>query len=185
MTNSGWMTATVGKTVGDGSRIVAVRLASSPLQRPVGVPGFIRPVPRTGLAYLFKNFALRDMAEFLEIYGFQCASRTMHRAPVTKDRDNILEALVNLGHEAVAALPQGNEIEVQEAASGGPEAFMSMVEWAERTTSKVILGSTLTSQADGKTSTNALGNVHNEVRHDILTADARQLSGMFSSLIQI
>ncbi|HGC2333119.1 TPA: DUF935 family protein, partial [Escherichia coli] len=102
-----------------------------------------------------------------------------------EDRDNILEALVNLGHEAVAALPQGNEIEFKEAASGGPEAFMSMVEWAERTTSKVILGSTLTSQADGKTSTNALGNVHNEVRHDILTADARQLSGMFSSLIQM
>ncbi|MCZ5321383.1 DUF935 family protein [Escherichia coli] len=48
-----------------------------------------------------------------------------------------------------------------------------------------MLGSTLTSQADGKTSTNALGNVHNEVRHDILTADARQLSGMFSSLIQM
>ena len=38
---------------------------------------------------------------------------------------------------------------------------MSMVEWQSPTTSKVILGSTLTSQADGKTSTNALGNVHN------------------------
>lgn len=50
---------------------------------------------------------------------------------------------------------------------------------------KSDLGSTLTSQADGKSSTNALGNVHNEVRHDILTADARQLSGMFSSLIQM
>lgn len=27
--------------------------------------------------------------------------------------------------------------------------------------------------------------MHNEVRHDILAADARQLSGMFSSLIQM
>ncbi|SLM64493.1 Mu-like prophage FluMu protein gp29 [Dickeya aquatica] len=50
---------------------------------------------------------------------------------------------------------------------------MSMIEWCERTP-KVILGGTLTSQADGKTSTNALGNVHNEVRHDILVADARR-----------
>ncbi|MGT7511394.1 phage portal protein family protein, partial [Escherichia coli] len=135
--------------------------------------------------YLFKNFALRDMAEFLEIYGLPARIAYYAQGTSDKDRDNILEALVNLGHEAVAALPQGNEIEFKEAASGGPEAFMSMVEWAERTTSKVILGSTLTSQADGKTSTNALGNVHNEVRHDILAADARQLSGMFSSLIQM
>ncbi len=135
--------------------------------------------------YLFKNFALRDMAEFLEIYGLPARIAYYAQGTSDKDRDNILEALVNLGHEAVAALPQGNEIEFKEAASGGPEAFMSMVEWAERTTSKVILGSTLTSQADGKTSTNALGTVHNEVRHDILAADARQLSGMFSSLIQM
>ena len=135
--------------------------------------------------YLFKNFALRDMAEFLEIYGLPARIAYYAQGTSDADRDNILEALVNLGHEAVAALPQGNEIEFKEAASGGPEAFMSMVEWAERTTSKVILGSTLTSQADGKSSTNALGNVHNEVRHDILTADARQLSGMFSSLIQM
>ncbi len=135
--------------------------------------------------YLFKNFALRDMAEFLEIYGLPARIAYYAQGTSDEDRDNILEALVNLGHEAVAALPQGNEIEFKEAASGGPEAFMSMVEWAERTTSKVILGSTLTSQADGKTSTNALGTVHNEVRHDILTADARQLSGMFSSLIQM
>ncbi|WP_123010006.1 phage portal protein family protein, partial [Escherichia coli] len=97
--------------------------------------------------YLFKNFALRDMAEFLEIYGLPARIAYYAQGTSDEDRDNILEALVNLGHEAVAALPQGNEIEFKEAASGGPEAFMSMVEWAERTTSKVILGSTLTSQA--------------------------------------
>ena len=51
-----------------------------------------------------------------------------------------------------------------------------MIEWCERTQSKAILGGTLTSQADGASSTNALGNVHNEVRHDLLEADARQLA---------
>ncbi|MCZ5325709.1 hypothetical protein O5699_25780 [Escherichia coli] len=45
----------------------------------------------------------------------------MHRAPVTKTGITFFEALVNLGHEAVAALPQGNEIEFKEAASDGPE----------------------------------------------------------------
>jgi phage gp29-like protein len=135
--------------------------------------------------YLFKNFALRDLAEFLEIYGLPARIAYYAQGTSDEDRDKILEALVHLGHEAVAAIPQGNEIKFEEAASGGADAFMAMIDWAERTTSKAILGSTLTSQADGKSSTNALGNVHNEVRHDLMTADARQIEGMFSSLIQM
>ncbi|EKN5996293.1 DUF935 domain-containing protein [Yersinia enterocolitica] len=135
--------------------------------------------------YLFKNFALRDLAEFLEIYGLPARIAYCAQGISDEDRDKILDALVNLGHEAVAAIPQGNEIKFEEAASGGADTFMTMIDWAERTISKAILGSTLTSQADGKTSTNALGNVHNEVRHDILAADARQLTGMFSSLIHM
>lgn len=42
--------------------------------------------------------------------------------------------------------------------------------------SKAILGVTLTSLADGKSSTNALGNVHNEVRQEVRDADLRQLA---------
>lgn len=37
-------------------------------------------------------------------------------------------------------------------------------------------GQTLTSGADGKSSTNALGNVHNEVRLDLLVSDAKQVA---------
>lgn len=135
--------------------------------------------------YLFRNFALRDLAEFLEIYGLPARIAYYAQGTSDEDRDKILQSLVMLGHEAVAALPVGNEIKFEEAASGGADAFMAMIDWAERTTSKAILGSTLTSQADGKSSTNALGTVHNEVRHDIMTADARQVEGMFSSLIQM
>jgi phage gp29-like protein len=49
-----------------------------------------------------------------------------------------------------------------------------MIDWCERNQSKVILGGTLTSGADGKASTNALGNVHNEVRKDLRDGDIRQ-----------
>lgn len=133
--------------------------------------------------YLFKNFALRDLAEFLEIYGLPARIAYYAQGTSDADRDALLQALVMLGHEAVAAIPMGNEIKFESAATGGSDPFMAMIDWAERTTSKAILGSTLTSQADGKSSTNALGNVHNEVRHDIMTADARQIEGMFSTLI--
>ncbi|MFV9492172.1 phage portal protein family protein [Pseudomonas aeruginosa] len=52
-----------------------------------------------------------------------------------------------------------------------------MIEWCERTQSKAILGGTLTSQADGKTSTNALGNVSaTRYRKDLRDADAKLLA---------
>jgi phage gp29-like protein len=51
-----------------------------------------------------------------------------------------------------------------------------MIEWCERTQSKVILGATLTSDT-GKSGGGsfALGKVHDSVRHDILGSDARQI----------
>lgn len=51
-----------------------------------------------------------------------------------------------------------------------------MMDWCERSMSKAILGGTLTSQADGKSSTNALGNVHNEVRLEVRDSDLKQLA---------
>jgi phage gp29-like protein len=133
--------------------------------------------------YLFKNYALRDWAEFLEIYGLPARIATYAAGTTDEERDRILAMLVRLGHEAVAVLPQGTDIKFENAASGGSDPFTQMIRWAELTESKVILGGTLTTQADGKTSTNALGNVHNEVRHDLMTADARQIEGAFRQLI--
>ncbi|HEQ1859982.1 TPA: DUF935 domain-containing protein [Providencia alcalifaciens] len=135
--------------------------------------------------YLFKNFSLRDFAEFLEIYGLPARIAKYPAGTSDEDKDKLLDALVNLGHDAVATVQQGTDINFESAAGGGSDPFMEMIAWAERTQSKVILGGTLTSQADGKSSTNALGNVHNEVRHDLKTADARQLEGMFRQLIQM
>lgn len=51
-----------------------------------------------------------------------------------------------------------------------------MVDWCEKSIARLILGQTLTSGADGKSSTNALGNVHNEVRRDLMISDAKQIT---------
>jgi phage gp29-like protein len=71
-------------------------------------------------------------------------------------------------------------IEFQKATDGDPDSFALMIDWCERSQSKAILGGTLTSQADGKTSTNALGEVHNEVRKDLRDADVRQIAATLS-----
>lgn len=135
--------------------------------------------------YLFKNYSVRDLAEFLEIYGLPPRIGTYAAGATEEEQDRLMQALVSIGHNASGIIPEGTSIEFKDAAEGQSGPFMAMIDWAERTASKVILGGTLTSQADGKTSTNALGNVHNEVRHDLLTADARQLEGFYRGVIRM
>ncbi len=126
--------------------------------------------------YLFKNYSVRDLAEFLEIYGLPLRLGKYQAGATNEEKATLLRAVSAIGHNAAGIIPDGMSIDFQSAADGASEPFSAMMDWCERTQSKVILGGTLTSQADGATSTNALGNVHNEVRHDLLAADAKQIA---------
>lgn len=130
--------------------------------------------------YLFKNYAIGDLAEFLEIYGIPMRVGKYPPGAGEKEKLTLLRALMQIGHNAAGIIPNGMVMEFPSIADGDPDAFMAMVDWCERSQSKAILGGTLTSQADGKTSTNALGNVHNEVRKELKDADAKQLASTLS-----
>lgn len=130
--------------------------------------------------FLFKNYAVRDLAEFLEIYGLPLRLGTYHGAASEGDRATLLRAVVNLGHDAAAIIPEGMKIDFKEAAKGNDVPFNAMIELMERSMSKAILGGTLTS-GEGQHGTQALGNVHNEVRHDLKKADARQVASTLTA----
>ncbi|KIO49607.1 DUF935 domain-containing protein [Nitrosospira sp. NpAV] len=127
--------------------------------------------------FLFKNYSVRDLAEFLEIYGLPMRLGTYPSGVSDDEKATLLRAVTQIGHDAAGIIPEGMMIDFKEAAKGSHDPFKAMMDWCERTQSKAILGGTLTSQADGKTSTNALGQVHNEVRHDLKVSDAIQLAG--------
>lgn len=141
-------------------------------------PGYLA---RAGLVrqlcwpYLFKTYAVGDLAEFLEIYGLPIRVGKYPPASTKDEKAALLQAVISIGHDAAGIVPDGMTLDFQEASDGKPDSFLGMNDLMERTESKVILGATLTSQADGKTSTNALGQVHNDVRLDILASDARQI----------
>ncbi len=130
--------------------------------------------------YLFKNYSVGDLAEFLEIYGIPVRIGKYPSGASEKEKMTLLRALVGIGHNAAGIIPSGMELDFKDAATGDPDAFGLMINWCERTQSKVILGGTLTSGADGKSSTNALGNVHNEVRKDLRDSDIRQVCSTLS-----
>ena len=139
-------------------------------------------LPRAGLhrvlawPFLFKNYSVRDLAEFLEIYGLPLRLGTYPQGATDDEKSTLLRAVTAIGHSAAGIIPEGMMIDFKEAAKGASDPYEYMVEWCERSQSKAILGGTLTSQADGASSTNALGNVHNEVRHDLRDADALLLA---------
>ena len=126
--------------------------------------------------YLFKNYSVGDLAEFLEIYGIPVRLGKYPPNASEREKSTLLRALVGIGHNAAGIIPEGMLIDFKDAATGDPKAFELMISWCERNQSKVILGGTLTSGADGASSTNALGNIHNEVRKDLRDGDIRQVS---------
>lgn len=126
--------------------------------------------------FLFKNYSVRDLAEFLEIYGLPIRLGRYPEGATQKEKMTLMRAVMSIGHNAGGIIPKGMDIDFQNAAEGQSGPFMAMIDWCERSQSKAILGGTLTSQADGKSSTNALGNVHNEVRTEIRDFDLIRLA---------
>ncbi len=137
---------------------------------------------RMGLArvlawpYLYKNFALRDLAEFLEIYGLPLRLGKYPSGASDDEKRKLLQAVSQIGHNAAGIVPSGMVIDFVEAAKGSEGPYDAMQNRMEDVQAKVILGQTLTSGA-GKNGTQALGKVHHQVKMDIRDSDASQLEG--------
>jgi phage gp29-like protein len=128
--------------------------------------------------FLYKSYAVGDFAEFLETFGLPLITGKYFAGATDDEKASLLRAVTALGHDARAIMPAEMELEIQAvAASGAGSPHLAMVDWAERSESKAILGQTMSAeaQATGIGSGNAA--LHGEVRHDILKADARQIEG--------
>lgn len=127
--------------------------------------------------FMYKHYAVVDFAEFLEIHGLPLRLGTFPASATNEEKAVLMRAVREIGHAAAGIIPDTMAIEFKETARvSGDNLWLAMIGWAERSISKAVLGGTLTSQADGKTSTNALGQVHDDVRRDLLESDARQIA---------
>jgi phage gp29-like protein len=144
-------------------------------------------IARTGLyrslawPYLFKNYSVRDLAEFLEIYGLPIRVGKYPATASDKEKKDLLRTVLSIGHNAAGIIPDSMQLELQSVlASGNADAFQAMIDWCEASQSKAILGGTLTSST-GANGNRSLGDVHNEVRLDIRDDDATQLDQTLSA----
>ena len=127
--------------------------------------------------YLFKNYSVRDLAEFLEIYGLPVRIGTYPTGASDKEKMALMRAVMSIGHNAAGVIPQGMLIDFKEAAKGSSDPYKLMMDWCEATVSKAVLGGTLTTTAEATGMGSNLGDVHNDVRHDLLISDVRQFAG--------
>jgi phage gp29-like protein len=128
-------------------------------------------------AHMCKSFTVTDWMAFAEVFGMPLRLGRYSQNATPEDVRILVSAVANLGTDAAAVIPDGMRIELLEAGkssgSGGQSLFQNLAEWLDRQVSKAVLGQTMTSD-DGSSQSQAT--VHNEVRKDILKADARQLA---------
>jgi phage gp29-like protein len=134
--------------------------------------------------YLYKNYSVRDLAEFLEIYGLPIRLGKYPSGAGDKEKAELMKALLSIGHHAAGIIPESMQVELATTTggAGGGNSFKVMIDWCEGAESKAILGGTLTSQT-GANGNRSLGDVHNEVRLDIRDDDATQLDQSIGTYI--
>lgn len=126
--------------------------------------------------YAYKAYNQRDMQRFLEMYGLPLRLGKYPAGIDAKSRDQLLKAVRNIGNDGAGVVPANMSIDfIQAMKSGSVDDFLNAISYWERKQSMAILGGTLTSQADGKTSTNALGEIHDKVRREIMLHDVGQI----------
>ncbi|ASM76842.1 hypothetical protein VITFI_CDS1064 [Vitreoscilla filiformis] len=125
--------------------------------------------------HLFKWASDTDLMEILEILGIPMRIGTFPVGASDTEKSRLMQAVVSLGRNAAGIMPAGMKIDLIKGAEGTEGPYLSMAQRMDAVQSKVIVGQTLTS-GEGQHGTQALGNVHNEVRMDIRDADLAQLA---------
>lgn len=128
--------------------------------------------------FIYKSYSIGDLAEFLETYGLPIILGKYYQGAQPDEKASLMRAVTALGHDARAIMPKEMEIEIQKVTGSGDSAtHLSMVDWAERSQSKAILGQVLSAEAKATGMGSGVADLQGEVRNDILKADARQIAG--------
>jgi len=126
-------------------------------------------------AYVMQSFALQDWAAFCEIYGVPFRLGKYHSGATEQDKMTLLRAVRSIANDAAAIVPEGMTIEFQETNGARGEAvFGNFISYLDQKISLIILGQTMTSEVSKHGGSLAQAQVQENVRMDIVRADARQ-----------
>ncbi|HXG29257.1 MAG TPA: DUF935 domain-containing protein, partial [Nevskiales bacterium] len=129
-------------------------------------------------AWICKAYALKDWMAFAEVFGLPITLGKYGPGATAEDVAVLRAAVANIGSDARAVLPESMKIEFEKtaAAAGGDTLFEKLCEYLDRQMSKAVLGQTSTTDAQAAGLGSNQASVHNQVRGDIIRADARRLA---------
>lgn len=124
----------------------------------------------------FKKNGIKFWVVFAEKFGSPTAVGKYPAGTGAAEKETLMDALGAIQQQTGIRIPDTMAIELLEAKRAGEATYEQLCDYMDRAIAKVLVGQTLTSESGDKGSGSyALGNVHNEVRHDILKADGDSL----------
>ncbi|WLI50622.1 DUF935 domain-containing protein [Pseudomonas sp. FP833] len=154
-------------------------VALAPYKFIVHLPRIRSGLPiRGGLArlaavgYMCKAWTWKDWMGFADIFGMPMRVGRYGPGASKDDIATLMSAVANLGSDAAAVIPESMRIDFTQAANvaGAGDFFKGLAEWWDKQVSKAVVGQTMSTD-DG--SSQAQATIHNEVRLDLLQADAK------------
>ena len=124
------------------------------------------------VGYMCKAWTWKDWMGFADIFGMPMRVGRYGPGASKEDINTLMSAVANLGSDAAAVIPDSMRIEFQNASNvaGAGDFFKGLAEWWDKQVSKAVVGQTMSTD-DGSSRAQAM--VHNEVRLDLLQADAK------------
>lgn len=128
-------------------------------------------------AALMRNWAIRDWLALAELAWKPWRTGSYQKNAKREDVDNLVAILRQMSSNGVAVYPETTKLDVHwpDAKNGQGSSHSELVAFLAAEMSKATLGQTLTTE-QGKVGSQALGNVHNDVRKDIRESDARAVA---------
>ncbi len=120
-------------------------------------------------AYLMAYFSTTDWLAFSELFGCPVRTATHDESALAADVETVKKEINEGGTDVAIVVPKGWELDFKQAAGTG-ETYERQMNHASAAFAKLWLGQTLTTDV-GNSGSRALGDVHNEVRHDLRDAD--------------
>jgi phage gp29-like protein len=121
----------------------------------------------------FKKHGVKFWMIFLDKFGSPTTVGKYPPGTVKEQKDQLLDAIDTIQQETGLIIPQNMAVELLEAARSGSPGYEKMCEYMDRQMSKRVLGQNLTTEVSQ--GSRAASQTHDEVRHDIMKADADML----------
>ena len=133
----------------------------------------------------FKRQGIQFWLTFADKFGSPTAIGTYPAGTTSQDQTKLLAALAALAQDTGVAIPAGMEIKLLEAArSGTVNTYESLCRYMDEEISKAVLGETLSTSMGKSGGSFAASKTHNEVRLELVQADADLLADSLSGLAQ-